>query len=34
MEPIGESGGPSVRKGGESGVENRDLQGCIPISVG
>jgi hypothetical protein len=28
--PLGESGGPSVGKGGENDVESRHLQGCSP----
>jgi hypothetical protein len=28
--PLGESGGSSVGKGGESDVETQDLQGCSP----
>jgi hypothetical protein len=28
--PLGESGGPSVRKVGECDVESRHLQGCSP----
>jgi hypothetical protein len=30
MEPLGESGGPTTGKGGESDVESQDLQGCSP----
>jgi hypothetical protein len=28
--PLGESGGPSVGKGGESDVKSRHIQGCSP----
>jgi hypothetical protein len=34
MGSLGESGGPTVRKGEESVVETRDLQGCSPRLIG
>jgi hypothetical protein len=32
VEPLGESGGSSVRKGGKTDVESRDIQGGSPHS--
>jgi hypothetical protein len=31
---LGESGGPSVGKGGESDVESQHLQSCSPAYIG